>query len=853
MQKRIRLFTKFCLYLIGCVFLFSNLCGIVNGAEYKLQDKLRIKGNLQRIREIIRVHKLHSAQLMNKFGVFATAAGISQDGEPVIKVFTSQEGTAGIPNSLEGVPVVTEITDRVYALAEPLPLPTERWDRPVPIGISTGHPAITAGTIGARVTDGSFFYALSNNHIYADINNANIGDDVIQPGTADSGSLPNDLIGTLTDYEPIRFCQVFWIWLICSETNTIDAAIADVSYTSGEPDVGVSTPPDGYGTPNTIIHPAYGVPEVINDADEDLAQLLGLSVQKYGRTTRLTIGTIDAINATIDVCYNQACSSVARFVDQIIITPGTFSAGGDSGSLIVTNDDDKNPVALLYAGSSSQTIANRIDRVLNAFHVNIDSEPPPAIISIEVNPSPPASFPSIEVGQNQQFNAVGTFDDGSPPADITESVVWNSSNTLVATIDSVGQATGISEGTADITATKDGVTSDPVTLTVTPSTITLESITISSDCDSSILIGETCPFSATGTYSDESTADITSDADWFSSNEEIAIINAQGVATGMDEGTVEIHASIQEVTSSPAILEVTAPPVSSGPYLQSGIVSASTVDWTWVPLDHDYGGDMVVICTPNYEYDAFHLPEPLVVHVQNANESSFQVKLVQAVGGSIQNVSADVHYMVVKAGVYTLAEHGVKMEAVKFNSTITDGSGSWVGQNRSYTNSYTNPVIVGQVMTYNADRAWYWSVFWCRGSSRTSPPSSTALWVGKHKAQDPRVVNNETLGYVVIEAGEGEMGTASGTARYFAALGSDIVRGIGNSPPYTYSLTDLSFTPSTAILSQAAMDGGDGAWAVLYGSNPVTGSSLNLAVEEDMAWDSERSHTTEQVGYIVFE
>lgn len=854
MQRRIQLYTKFSLLLMGCVFLFSNLCAIAYGADYKFRDTPpRIRGDLPRIRDVIRVHKRHSAQLMNKFGVFATAAGISQNGEPVVKVFTSQAGTAGIPDSLDGVPVVTEITDRVYALQEPPPLPTERWDRPVPIGISTGHPAITAGTIGARVTDGSSFYALSNNHVYAAINNASIGDDVIQPGSADGGSLPDDLIGTLTDYEPITFCQVFWIWLICSETNTIDAAIADVSYTSGEPDVGVSTPPDGYGTPNTIIHPAYGVPEVINDSDEDIAQLLGLSVQKYGRTTGLTIGTIDAVNATIDVCYNDACSKVARFVDQIIITPGTFSAGGDSGSLIVTNDNDKNPVALLYAGSSTQTIANRIDRVLTAFNVSIDSEPPPAITAIEVNPSPPATSPSVEVGQNLQFNAVGYFDGGSPTADITDVVDWNSSNTDVATIDSAGQATGILEGTADITAAKDGITSDPVTLTVTPSTITLESITIGSECGSSILIGETCTFSATGTYSDGSTPDITSAADWISENEAVAIFNQPGIATGMGEGTVVVYASFQEVTSNTATLEVTAPPVSSGPYLQTGRVSVSTADWTSVTLDYDYGDDMVVICTPNYEYDALFLPEPLVSHVRNASGSSFQVKLVQAVGGSFQDVSADVHYMVVKAGVYTLAEHGVKMEAVKFNSTITDGSGSWVGQNRSYANSYTDPVVVGQVMTYNADRAWYWSVFWCRGSSRTSPPSSTELWVGKHNAQDPRAVNNEMLGYVVIEAGEGEMDTASGTARYFAALGSDTVRGIGNSPPYTYSLADLSFIPSTAILSQAAMDGGDGGWAVLYGSNPVTGSSLNLAIEEDMAWDSERKHTSEQAGYIVFE
>jgi len=59
----------------------------------------------------------------------------------------------------------------------------------VPTGVSTGHPAITAGTIAARVTDGINVYALSNNHVYADENQAALGDEMIQPGTYDGGSL----------------------------------------------------------------------------------------------------------------------------------------------------------------------------------------------------------------------------------------------------------------------------------------------------------------------------------------------------------------------------------------------------------------------------------------------------------------------------------------------------------------------------------------------------------------------------------------------------------------------------------------------------------------------------------------
>ena len=98
-----------------------------------------------------------------------------------------------------------------------------------------------------------------------------------------------------------------------------------------------------------------------------------MRVMKYGRTTGQTKGKIYAINATVDVGYD---SGVARFVDQIIVTPGGFSAGGDSGSLVVTDDrkSTRQPVGLLFAGSSLVTIANPIDLVLDRFGVTVDGE-----------------------------------------------------------------------------------------------------------------------------------------------------------------------------------------------------------------------------------------------------------------------------------------------------------------------------------------------------------------------------------------------------------------------------------------------------------------------------------------------
>jgi PKD repeat protein len=99
----------------------------------------------------------------------------------------------------------------------------------------------------------------------------------------------------------------------------------------------------------------------------------------------------------------------------------------------------------------------------------------------------------------------------------------------------------------------------------------------------------------------------------------------------------------------------------------------------------------------------------------------------------------------------------------------------------------------------------------------------------------------------VVEAGSG---TVNGI-EYAAALGSDIVRGVTNAPPYNYSLAAPA-APVSAVASTAAMDGGDGGWPLLYGANPVTAGNLALAYDEDQIANSERNHTTEQVAYMVF-
>jgi len=365
-----RRYFKFFLAYVGIIFALSIVHW--NGVSIFLNSSLAeaagpsigLDINNQGIRRAIEVQKGHEVQLFRIPGVVGVGTGIGANGQAIIKVFTVRAGILDIPQRLEEIPVETKVTGMFVAYSD-----SPYWfPRPVPIGVSTGHPDITAGTIGCRVTDGTNVYALSNNHVYANMNNASDGDNALQPGTYDGGVNPDDAIGTLFDFQPIDF-SIFG-------SNTIDAAI--VLTTPYE--VGNATPTDSeayledYVTPNSIIFGDSNSDGFFDNKND----LLLLLVKKLGRTTGLTHGQITAINVTSAVCYancsNPFSSQYAWFDDQISISSvnsNAFSLGGDSGSLIVT-EDNNNPVGLLFAGSDTTTLANRIDLVLDRFGVSVD-------------------------------------------------------------------------------------------------------------------------------------------------------------------------------------------------------------------------------------------------------------------------------------------------------------------------------------------------------------------------------------------------------------------------------------------------------------------------------------------------
>ena len=352
-----------------------------------------IAGEPRGFARAIAAQEQHSKALMIRPGVVGTAVGLTHAGQPTITIYTERLGMGGLPTSLEGIDVVVKVTGKILAVhhckgahasdpncssppppgeEDPTPSvdPTARFARPVPIGVSAGNVAsivsdglfvsCTVGTLGARLTDGASGFGLSNNHVFALSNGAGMGTDIVQPGPADadpvcSNTAGPDTIGTLVDYVPIVFST--------QATNTMDAAIA----TEASPgSIGTATPSDGYGMPTTATLDC--------DPTVQCANLLNQDVQKYGRTTGFTQGTITGVNAIINVGYS---SGTARFVDQLVVSgnKGGFIKGGDSGSLLVTAPD-RQPVGLLFAGdrSGKTGFANRIDFVLNRFNMTIDGE-----------------------------------------------------------------------------------------------------------------------------------------------------------------------------------------------------------------------------------------------------------------------------------------------------------------------------------------------------------------------------------------------------------------------------------------------------------------------------------------------
>jgi hypothetical protein len=268
------------------------------------------------------------------------------------------------------------------------------------------------------------------------------------------------------------------------------------------------------------------------------------------------------------------------------------------------------------------------------------------------------------------------------------------------------------------------------------------------------------------------------------------------------------------------------------------VVSRVDNSWTIVSLSDTYVSP-IAVCTVVYAGADLI---PAVVRMKDVGPQSFQIRLQNPKGDALQ--ARDVHCVVVEQGSWKMPD-GRKIEANKYVSTITDRSPSYIGEAQSCAYVCSTPFIVlGQVMSYNDPQ---WSVFWSRGQNQRTPPNGSNWFTGKHVGQDTSHSRiDEVVGYIVIEEGH----AVSEGIEIETARGLSIVGGyIQTTAVYNFQKA-FSTTPAVAVLSQVAMNGPDGSWAVSATSFSV--DSMNVAVDEDRILDEERFHVRERVDYIVF-
>ena len=271
-----------------------------------------------------------------------------------------------IPARIHNIP--TDV--RATGLFRALNAPTGRF-RPVPGGCSISHTEVSAGTLGCWVQKGDLLYLLSNNHVIANSNEAQIGDLILQPGSYDGGINPEDLIAELSDFIPISFQEEMqstssnlsrWI---TSCLNTLSRLLGSqtrlkayrIQSRDNKTDCAIAKPLSVEDIAQEILQ--IGTIAAIKEAE------LGMHVKKSGRTTGLTTGTIEQTDVTVSVSY--VYNKTAVFSDQLLA--GAMSQGGDSGSAVL--DIHNNLVGLLYAGSETSTLINRIQNVFEELKITL--------------------------------------------------------------------------------------------------------------------------------------------------------------------------------------------------------------------------------------------------------------------------------------------------------------------------------------------------------------------------------------------------------------------------------------------------------------------------------------------------
>lgn len=268
-----------------------------------------------------------------------------------------------LPNSINGFPVdvveIGKIYSRSICAERPLPVgkksTTKRY-RPLYAGTSSTHYQSTACTLNNVFIDKSTNKLLlaSNAHCYALENKAKIGDPILQPSPYDGGTL-SDQVGEFYKGVSIHFTKYScpfrnFLFKISKLFKREVFNRVDISFATFKCNYHPICDPIKYLCGMRILF--LGTITGKREAQ------IGETVQKVGRTTGKTLGKVISTSWTGNVEYSRGR---ATFTDCILIEGRGFSAGGDSGSPILSLNNEY--LGALFAGSENYTVACKISNI----------------------------------------------------------------------------------------------------------------------------------------------------------------------------------------------------------------------------------------------------------------------------------------------------------------------------------------------------------------------------------------------------------------------------------------------------------------------------------------------------------
>ncbi len=238
--------------------------------------------------------------------------------------------------------------------------------RPVYPGVSMAHKATSVGTLGAVVKDNETgeLLLLSNNHVFANCNRAKIRDVIIQPCKADGGLKEADAFARLERFVPLKISYSTKFNSLRYKTSDFITLFMGLRNTASFKQKYGNQVDAAVARPDNQSQISLNIPE-IGSVKGVAEPVEGMQVQKYGRSTGLTRGTVKYTRMDLRVHYPDGTS--VWFIDQIVTSK--MSEFGDSGALLL--DMQNRALGLLCGGSEHVSVFSPIQTVLDLLNISL--------------------------------------------------------------------------------------------------------------------------------------------------------------------------------------------------------------------------------------------------------------------------------------------------------------------------------------------------------------------------------------------------------------------------------------------------------------------------------------------------